>query len=279
MPSQDPVAPAGTVAPAARRIGGRVALGAAAALLVAVPFTLLTVLVLAKSPGLARLDQGTAERLHQLVLGRHGLTSALVWVGRITEPWWLRLLAVVLGVVLWRRGARRAGGWLIGTMAVAGLLSVLLKGLVSRARPSFTDPVTVAGGYSFPSGHALSSMAFAACAVILLHPVLAGRGRAVLWTLAALFVLLVGFDRIALGVHYVSDVLAGWTVGLATVLATAAMVDRGRLRPLTPDPEHPDPEHPDPDHPDRPGLSAAPAFEPDRPPSTARSHRPPQRGD
>jgi undecaprenyl-diphosphatase len=143
-------------------------------------------------------------------------------------------------------------------MAVAGLLSVVLKQLVSRARPSFTDPVTVAGGYSFPSGHALNSMAFAACAVILLHPVLAGRGRTVLWALAAAFVLLVGFDRVALGVHYVSDVLAGWTVGLATVLATAAMFDRGRLRPLTPDPEHLDPEHPA-----QTPLSAGPALEPD----------------
>ncbi len=259
-------APAAT---AARRIGGRVALGAAAAVLVAVPFTLLTVLVLAKSPGLARLDLGAADRLHSVVLQRPGLGTALVWVGRVTEPWWLRALTLVAAVLLWRRGARRAAGWALGTMAVAGLLSVVLKTLVSRTRPAFTDPVTVAGGYSFPSGHALNSMAFAACAVVLLHPVLSGRGRAVLWALAAGFVLLVGFDRVALGVHYVSDVLAGWTVGLATVLATAAMFDRGRLRPLTPDPEHRDPEHPD-----ETPLSAGPALDPDPEPDARPGRRP-----
>jgi undecaprenyl-diphosphatase len=112
-------------------------------------------------------------------------------------------------------------------------------------------------------------MAFAACAVILLHPVLARRGRALLWGLAAAFVLLVGFDRIALGVHYVSDVLAGWAVGLATVLATAAMFDRGRVRPLTPDPEHPDPAHPE-----QTPLSAGPALEPDGPSSATPSAPP-----
>lgn len=273
MPPLDPSVQAARTAPAAtaaRRIGGRIAWGAAAAALVAIPFTLLTVLVLAKSPGLARLDLGAANRLHALVVGRPGLDTALVWVGRVTEPWWLRAVTLLAGVVLWRRGARRPAGWVVGTMAVAGLLSLVLKQLVSRARPTFTDPVTVAGGYSFPSGHALNSMAFAACAVVLLHPVLARRGRTLLWGLAAAFVLLVGFDRIALGVHYVSDVLAGWTVGLATVLATAAMFDRGRLRPLTPDPEHPDPEHPA-----ETPLSAGPALDPDDPPSAPRRREAP----
>ena len=224
----------GTVA---SRIGVRLALGTAAAVLVAVPFTLLTVLVLAKSQGLARVDQNTADRLHTLMLDHPWLTTTMVWVGRITEPWLLRGVAVVVGVLLWRRGARRSAGWLVGTMAVAGLLSVVLKLLVSRTRPAFTDPVTVAGGYSFPSGHALNSMAFAACAVILLSPALAGRSRALLVASAVGFVLLVGFDRVSLGVHYVSDVLAGWTVGLATALATAAAFDRGPVRPLSPRPE------------------------------------------
>jgi membrane-associated phospholipid phosphatase len=227
----------------ARRIGNRVLLGGAAAVLLAVPFTLLTVLVLAKSPGLARLDLHTANRLHNLLIGHPSLSSALVRVGQLTEPWVLRGLALVAGVLLWRRGARRSAGWVVGTMAVAGLLSALLKVLVSRTRPSFTDPVTVAGGYSFPSGHALNSMTFAACAVILLHAVLGRRGRLLLWTGSAALVLVVGFDRISLGVHYVSDVLAGWTVGLATALATAAVFDRGTLRRLTVDPAK-DPDRP-----------------------------------
>jgi undecaprenyl-diphosphatase len=209
-------------APAGRRLGWRFVAAAAAAFLAAVPLTLLVVLVLAKTGWLGRLDQGVAIRMHRLVLESPVLVDALRAVGRVTEPWALRAVAVVIAVVLWRRGRRRVAIWLAVTMAIGGALGVVLKVVVARARPTFTDPITVAGGYSFPSGHALNSMLFVACLVVLWYPRLRGGARVGAWAATFAFILLVGVDRVGLGVHYVSDVVAGWVVALATVLATVA---------------------------------------------------------
>jgi undecaprenyl-diphosphatase len=193
-----------------------------AVVLIAVPFTILVLLVVAKSSTLDSLDTGVADRLHRMVLGRPGLAEALRVVSVATEPWLLRGIAVAAAAALWWRGRRRLAVWLLVTMGVGGLLGLLLKQVVARARPSFPDPLWQAGGYSFPSGHALNSMVFACCVLVLAHPVTRGGRRRALWAGAVGFVLLVGFDRIALGVHYVSDVVAGWIVALAIVAATVA---------------------------------------------------------
>ncbi len=100
-------------------------------------------------------------------------------------------------------------------MAVGGILGVLLKLLVDRARPAFPEPVAHASGYSFPSGHALNSMLGVGVLLLVFLPVLRGTGRIIAYVAGAAVVLLTGYDRVALGVHYVSDVLAGWVVALA----------------------------------------------------------------
>jgi len=93
---------------------------------------------------------------------------------------------------------------------------------VRRARPDFPEPVYVATGYSFPSGHALNSMLIALAVLVVLWPVSSRVGRIVMVAVLAAVVLVVGADRIALGVHYVTDVLAGWTIAVAVVAASGA---------------------------------------------------------
>ena len=205
-----------------RRLGLRLGLGAVAAVLVAVPFTLLTVLVLGQYESLERADRAVADGFHSWVIHRLWLVRTFDVLATVTSPNTWRIVAAVVAVVLWRRGRRRLVYWLVTTMAVGGLLSLVLKLLVARARPSFPDPVTTASGYSFPSGHALTSMLFAGVMVVLLHPATRGARRALVWTVAVLLVVVTGVDRLALGVHYLSDVLAGWVVALATVFATTA---------------------------------------------------------
>jgi undecaprenyl-diphosphatase len=131
--------------------------------------------------------------------------------------------AIVLGVAiwLWHRGAQRLAAWAVVTMAIGGILGVALKLLVDRARPAFPEPVAHASGYSFPSGHALNSMLGVGVLLLVFLPVLRGAGRLLAYLAGAAVVLLTGFDRVALGVHYVSDVLAGWVVALAVLAGTA----------------------------------------------------------
>jgi undecaprenyl-diphosphatase len=140
------------------------------------------------------------------------------------STWAVTAVAVVVLVVLsfggWPRHAALAAG-LIGLTALA---NTLLKRGVARARPDALEPLVVEHGFSFPSGHALlSATAFGIVAVLVLRSRLPGGARQLVAALLALLVLLVGVSRIYLGVHYPSDVLAGWIAGLAVVVLFARL--------------------------------------------------------
>jgi undecaprenyl-diphosphatase len=205
-----------------RGLPQRLLLGALAASLVAVPFTLLMVLVLSEWEPLERLDRSVADRLNETALGDATLVDVLDVGARVTEPWTFRAIVAAVAVWLWLRGARRLAAWAVVTAALGGILGVVLKLLVERSRPAFPEPVATASGYSFPSGHALNSMLCVGILILVFLPVLSRAGRVVAYVLGAAVVLFTGYDRIALGVHYVSDVLAGWVVALACLAGTSA---------------------------------------------------------
>lgn len=109
----------------------------------------------------------------------------------------------VLWLLLMRR--RLQAVFLAGSVAGAAILNIFLKALFQRERP--LEQLIAVEGYSFPSGHAMSSMALALALVIICWRT---KMRWVIVALAAVYVLVVGFSRVYLNVHYVSDVLAGW---------------------------------------------------------------------
>ena len=198
----------------------RLGLGAGIAALVAIPFTLLVVLVESEWEPLERLDRSVADTLNSLARADSSLVDGLEVGADLFDPWVFRGLVVGVAVWLWIRGARRLATWAVVTIAIGGILGVVLKALVERARPSFDEPVAHAGGYSFPSGHALNSMLGVGVLILIFLPVLSLVGRALAFGLGAAVVLVTGFDRVALGVHFVSDVIAGWVVALAVVAGT-----------------------------------------------------------
>ncbi|WP_052436823.1 phosphatase PAP2 family protein [Georgenia sp. SUBG003] len=119
------------------------------------------------------------------------------------------LLAVAAAWSVIRRRPPRAVAALAASVGVTALVN-LTKLLVGRHRPSL-DPVLDVGSPSFPSGHAAQS----AAVLVVLAVVLTGRGaaRSVALALAVVLILGVGATRVYLGVHYPSDVLAGWLLG------------------------------------------------------------------
>jgi undecaprenyl-diphosphatase len=140
-----------------------------------------------------------------------------------------RVAVAVLVLVLVWRGARRLAWWAAITMITGSFLGFALKLVFARTRPSFDLPLATAPGYSFPSGHALNSAVGVLVLVLALLPALPGvRSRLALWLAGLLVIALTGFDRIGLGVHYLSDVLAAWLVGGALVAATAAAFETWR---------------------------------------------------
>ncbi|CAN5698762.1 phosphatase PAP2 family protein [soil metagenome] len=211
------------------RLGARLGLAAAALLLVAVPFGVLTVLVRSRWEPLRDLDVTVIQRVHDGVAGEPWAATTLRMVSTVFDPWTFRAGAVVAGVWLWRRGSRRLGGWTAFTVLSGGLLVAALKAVIGRARPMLDDPVATAAGLSFPSGHAFGVIVGCGVTLLLATPLLRGRlARATAWTAGLAVVAVVGFSRVGLGVHFPSDVVGGYVLGLAWLAGTAAAFEAWR---------------------------------------------------
>ena len=141
--------------------------------------------------------------------------------------------AVAAGLLVWRKHVR-AAVWTVGVMLGASLTTYFLKGALQRKRPVWPDPVTTINSFSFPSGHATGIAAAAGVVIVLASLLVRRRGLRRTLILVALGVaLLVGLDRIFLGVHNPSDVLAGYAIGAFWVLLGVAVYDPApRSKPL-----------------------------------------------
>ena len=193
--------------------------------LVAVPFGLLLFFVEDKWPPLLRIDDGARDALHAVAVHHRWFLvtmQTLTTVGR----WWcyLPVFVVVVAWLLWRRRTRLAI-FVAVTVGVSPGLNDLVKSAVDRARPVLPDPLAHEGGASFPSGHAQAAVVGYAVLLLVFLPHLRGAARDVAVAVAVLMVLGIGLSRVALGVHYVSDVLAGYALGAAWVAAMIASFD------------------------------------------------------
>jgi undecaprenyl-diphosphatase len=217
----------------------------------AVPAAVLVVLIEAHWGPLQTVDHGAALRLHAVVRHRPGLLAAVRLLSdRVWDPLTFRLLVAAVAAGLLARGAWRLAVWAAATETAAGLVGLLLKMSVARVRPRLPDPVATAPGYSFPSGHAMTAAASCAILLLVLLPAVPRLLRPAAWATAAVSVVGVGLTRIALGVHWVSDVVGGWLLGSALVAATAWAFEawRGEVgRPVPPVTEGLEPELGEPD--------------------------------
>ena len=124
------------------------------------------------------------------------------------------------------RGSRRPATLLTVSLVGSTVINSVLKILYRRDRPAFFPHIVQEKSFSFPSGHAMASAALAACACVLAWPT-PWRGRVIAASMA--YVPAVGVTRMYLGVHFPSDILAGWCVSLAWVGEVASimwLVDR-----------------------------------------------------
>jgi undecaprenyl-diphosphatase len=133
----------------------------------------------------------------------------------------LFLTAATILIVVWfmlRRWGREAA-LLATTMIGASFLNTTLKLAFHRPRPIPFFDLTPPETYSFPSGHSLASCCFfAGLAAILSGRIKSRRTRIIVWIVAAIMFLLIGLSRIYLGVHYTTDVIAGFAAALIWIL-------------------------------------------------------------
>jgi undecaprenyl-diphosphatase len=168
-----------------------------------------------------RLDHEVADRLNALVAPHHPVVTVLKAVASIGgRPIMMWLVSVAVVLLLIRRRTRLAV-YLVVTGIGALLLDPSVKTLVGRVRPVVNVPVASAPGDSFPSGHALGSMVAYGALLLVFLPVVQRRWRPYAIAFIAFLIVAIGATRVALGVHYVSDVIAGWLLGAAWLGVTA----------------------------------------------------------
>jgi membrane protein DedA with SNARE-associated domain/membrane-associated phospholipid phosphatase len=178
---------------------------------------------------IVRFDRGVDDYLHSHATAP--LTTFFLVVTAFGSLEAMVILGVVVAAVL-ARGRRWTllGTWL-AAVAGSAVIDWLLKGLFQRPRPHFAHPLVVETSYSFPSGHAMES--FVAYGMLAYFAVLALRtweARVAVVCGAALLVVLIGFSRLYLGVHYFSDVIAGYAAGgvwLSALITGAETIRRG----------------------------------------------------
>lgn len=154
----------------------------------------------------------TAAVMHLSALGSGAVTGLIV------------LIATVFFAL--------AGRWRYALLMLACSLGTLagmflLKGLFERERPTVVTHFDPPGGHSFPSGHSMISAAlYLTLAVLIARSLQRRRLRAYVVAAGALLTMLVGWTRLYLGVHYPTDVLAGWTFGALLAIASGLLVSQ-----------------------------------------------------
>ena len=135
---------------------------------------------------------------------------------------------IAVGLVLLARHRRGDLFFWIASVGGTAVLNLAAKSSFERVRPDYWISMAPETTYSFPSGHAMSSMALAVAAAVLAWPT---RWRWPVTILGGLFTLLVGISRAYLGVHYPSDILAGWAASLAWVIGVSLALYRSPAKP------------------------------------------------
>ncbi len=135
-------------------------------------------------------------------------------------------IALLLVLTLLRRF--REATFAAVALAGAALLNIAAKHAFARIRPALWDSISPETTFSFPSGHAMGS---ATLACVLIALAWGTRWRWPVVVLAGAFVVAVGLSRVYLGVHYPSDILAGWAAATAWALAAYLVVFRNGARP------------------------------------------------
>jgi undecaprenyl-diphosphatase len=187
----------------------------------ATAFTILLILVRLQWSPLESVDHGGAARLNHLVAGHSTLIAAVkavTWLGSDGVLW---TVVGAAAIVLALRKRWRLALYLLITGAGAIVLDPVLKSLVGRLRPVVAHPIAHGTGDSFPSGHSLGSIVCYGAILLVFLPAARGRWRTAFITVIAALVALIGISRILLGVHYLSDVIGAWAIGITWLGITA----------------------------------------------------------
>lgn len=147
----------------------------------------------------------------------YGLAHILLWVSGPGYMPWSMTIIIGCGALIWRWLGRGASVYFVILSGLQALLNTIIKDLIARPRPDISQVwvMRAADGYSFPSGHVMFyTISFGFLLYLLYRHMPRSWKRFGLNLLLWGFVLLVGVSRIFLGAHWLSDVVAGYMIGI-----------------------------------------------------------------
>lgn len=139
-------------------------------------------------------------------------------------------VATVIGLMLLRQRRWRSLAFLIVTLLGSTAINRTAKAVFHRARPHLWEILSPKLDFAFPSGHAMSSMSLVVTLVILSWGT---RWRLPTLIFGSLFVVAIAWTRLYLGVHFPSDILAGWMISIAWVIGVSLVIRPNLLKPST----------------------------------------------
>jgi undecaprenyl-diphosphatase len=207
--------------------GLRLTLVALAILIVAIPFAYLVFDVIGSGP-LSRFDGRLANSLNAWAHDRPTALHILEAISLMAKPITLWVVAGIVAAWLWRAGRPRIAIFVVVTSLGGGLLDTLVKIAVDRPRPVVDHPVATALGKSFPSGHTMGATVVYGAFLVAFWTLLSKRWRVVALAATTVGVLAVGSSRLLLGVHFLTDVVGSFLLGLAWLAGSSAAFETWR---------------------------------------------------
>lgn len=140
-------------------------------------------------------------------------------------------LMVILSLLslIWLLFRKKEPLYILGTLCVSSLINVVFKNIFKRDRPNILRLIEETG-YSFPSGHAMASMAFYGSIIVLaLNSKMEKKYKWIINIFLGILIFLIGMSRIYLGVHYPSDILGGWLIGFILLNILNEIIKRRKI--------------------------------------------------
>jgi undecaprenyl-diphosphatase len=212
----------------------RVTLLGLAIALVGIPFGLLLHQVTTDGP-LTALDDSAARWLNARFHGEDGVIAGLEAVSFLGKPIFLLVAVGIPGLWIFWHGGYKLAFFLAVTCIGGGIVDTIVKVGVGRPRPKVDEPIVEAFGNSFPSGHSMSAVVCYGALLLVFLPLMSNLVRNLAIAAYVVLVLAIGFSRLSLGVHFISDVIGGYVLGAAWLAASVAAFEiwreeRGRRR-------------------------------------------------